>query len=186
MSSQTHDFHSLFTVCRSRDCDSDNHCDECIDVDDALMTAYVKHRHGLKRRSLNKQCIKSKVTNPVLVDVESAPAVADLSSPSRFPSISPKHSISEDVAIEKDLFASLFELLEASFCMINNRISQAMSSAYNIDNRNTSQNVITDASSFSAAPIVAGRRLLSLHLIRLSLYRTLTAWAPLMCNPLSS
>ena len=57
MSSQTHGFHPLCTVCRGRGCDLDNRCDECIDIDDALMTVDVKHRHGLKHRVLSEQRI---------------------------------------------------------------------------------------------------------------------------------
>ena len=57
MSSQTHDFHSLCTECCGRDCDLDNRCNECIDIDDTLMTVYVKHHRGLKCRSLSKQRI---------------------------------------------------------------------------------------------------------------------------------
>ena len=110
----------------------------------------------------------SNVGNPVSVDAESASAVADLLSLARSLSVSSVCSASKDVAIEsssagnvtlsqvKDLFSSLSKSLEACFAMINNGISQAMSSASDIDNRNVSQDVVTGPS-FSASPIVAGR-----------------------------
>ena len=52
----------------------------------------------------------------------------------------------------KDLFASLTESLEACFATIINRISQAMSSASYVDNRNISQDVVTDAFLFQLPP----------------------------------
>ena len=61
MSSLTHDFHSLCTDCHGRDCDLDIRCEECIDVADDVMLAYVKHRLSLQRKSPSKQRLKSTV-----------------------------------------------------------------------------------------------------------------------------
>ena len=41
MSSIKHDIHSVCVTCRGVDCDVDNRCNVCTDVDDVSMTEYI-------------------------------------------------------------------------------------------------------------------------------------------------
>ena len=67
MSSQTYDFHSVCIVCRGNDCDRDNLCSECTAVDDATLTAYLKHKLSLQRKLHNKHKAKDLTSTPAPV-----------------------------------------------------------------------------------------------------------------------
>ena len=169
MSSLTHDFHSVCVICRNRDCDMENRCDECNDVPDDVIQTYVRHRQSLKCRLLSKQRRKSALqSQTVTVDVEVPPAsAADISSspspPSGAsvasaaatsvpPSVTPVQGVTFDRV--KDLLASFSQSLEARFTIIDNRISQGLPS--NAVDRNVSQDFLT-LNSFPAPSVVIGR-----------------------------
>ena len=48
MSSLIRAFHSVCIDCRGIDCDIDTRCIECTDVNDTLMTVYVKYKSSLR------------------------------------------------------------------------------------------------------------------------------------------
>ena len=175
MSSLTHDFHSLCTVCLGVDCDTDNRYAECIDVSDDIMVTYVKHRPSHKRKLLSKQRQKVVLTSQtVTVDVEVPPAsVADLLSSPSLPSVTsdPPVFVSVDNPVPvsdvqsvtfdqvKELFASFSQSLEAHFASTGSRISQGIASSAVVSDsvsRNVSQDVLT-LPSFPAPSAVAGR-----------------------------
>ena len=74
MSSQAYDFHSISSLCRGVDCDHDNRCLQCNEVDDATFDVYLKHKLSLRHKQISKRESKVLASTPV-VDLD----VADLS-----------------------------------------------------------------------------------------------------------
>ena len=48
MSSLTRDFHTVCVDCHGVDCDLSNCCVECTDINDSVMTEYVRHKLSLR------------------------------------------------------------------------------------------------------------------------------------------
>ena len=73
MSTMTYAFHSSCVSCHSVDCDFENHCEECANIDDEALSVYVRHRRLLlsKQRSKSKRkdllLSASAIDNPVIV-----------------------------------------------------------------------------------------------------------------------
>ena len=100
MNSLTYDFHSCCIDCRSRECDLDVRCDECIDVSDDKMLTYIKYRLSLQRKSRYRQRSKSNVQIDAPTGDGHIDAVAEDPSPDRSPSVvSIQASVSDGASV---------------------------------------------------------------------------------------
>ena len=141
-------------TCRGVDCDIDNSCNECTDVDDITMTKYVKHKLSLKRKLLSKRKLKDPLLSATVVDdstiIADAPSPADqpaFHDPSLVSSGPPELDDSVDAKLTGVksvlvgqvcfLFEDFAKSLEERFSRINQKFSQFIpGSSYNVDINN--------------------------------------------------
>ena len=68
MSSLFRDFHTVCIDCRGLDCDVDNRCIECTDVDDSAMTECVKDKLSLRHKLKSKHKLKDLLLSATVID----------------------------------------------------------------------------------------------------------------------